>query len=124
MNLDFDPFAAAGNHRQDRIAGCHHEHVVLQLRGIFLRRRLLRERPWQHELGLEHVATIHPPVKRCRHPSKRRMAPPHLHVGDDFAGLGLVPAPVQVLSSQAQLDRQISRKIFRVNLAALLTPEP
>src|ERR1700722_12684007 len=40
MNLDLDPFAAAGNHRQDGIAGCHHEHVVLQLGGVLLCRAL------------------------------------------------------------------------------------
>ena len=41
MDLDLDPFAAAGDHRQDRIAGRHHKHIVLQLRGMLLRRRLL-----------------------------------------------------------------------------------
>ena len=39
MDLDLHPFAATGNHRKDRIAGRHHEHVVLQLRGMLLRRR-------------------------------------------------------------------------------------
>jgi hypothetical protein len=29
MDFDLDPFAAAGNHRQDRIAGGHHEHIML-----------------------------------------------------------------------------------------------
>ena len=52
------------------------------------------------------------------------MAPPHLHIGDNFAGLRLVPAPVQVLSGQAQLDRQIPRQILGLNLAPLLPPKP
>ena len=36
------------------VLGIGDPHVVLQLRHVLLGRRFLRERPGQHELGLEH----------------------------------------------------------------------
>jgi hypothetical protein len=32
MGGDLDPFAAAGDHREDSTSRCHHPHIVLQLR--------------------------------------------------------------------------------------------
>jgi hypothetical protein len=52
------------------------------------------------------------------------MAPPHLHVGDNLPGLGLVPAPVQILCRQPELDRQIPGQILRLDLTAFLPPKP
>ena len=49
-----DPFTSAGDDRQRRRSGVGHPHVVLQLGHMLFRRRLFRERPRQHELGLEH----------------------------------------------------------------------
>ena len=69
MDLDLDPFATAGNHRQDRISGRHHPHVMLQLRRVFLHRALLRELPRQHKLCFEHVGAIDPTVERGCHPA-------------------------------------------------------
>ena len=69
INLDLDPFAATGNYRKHRGARGDHPHVVLELRHVLLGRRLFREGPRQHELGLEHRACrLNHPVERCRHP--------------------------------------------------------
>ncbi len=69
VDLDLDPFAAAGNHRQDRVPCRNHKHGVLQLGGMLFRSRLLGELPRQHELGLEHVAAVDPTIERSRHPA-------------------------------------------------------
>src|SRR5215469_11886642 len=45
MGCDLDPFTAAGDHREDSTSRGDHPHIVLQLRHIFLGRRLFRERP-------------------------------------------------------------------------------
>src|SRR5271166_2880036 len=52
--LDLDPLAAAGDHRERRASGIGHPHIVLELRHVLFGRGFLRERPRQHELGLEH----------------------------------------------------------------------
>jgi hypothetical protein len=41
-----------------------------------------------------------------------------------LAGIGLVPAPVQVLGRHAKLDNKIARQVRRFDLAALLLPQP
>ena len=46
-----------------------------------------------------------------------------LHVADDLAGVGLVPAPVEVLGRDAELDDEIAGEVLRLDLAALLLPE-
>ena len=56
MGGDLDPFAAAGDDGQHRAPRRHHPHIVLQLRHVLLGRCFLRERPRQHELGLEDRA--------------------------------------------------------------------
>jgi hypothetical protein len=55
---------------------CHrlHPHIVLELRRVFLHRRFFRERPGEHELGLEHgLAALYPAIQRGRHPAQDRM---------------------------------------------------
>src|SRR5215469_18787346 len=52
------------------------------------------------------------------------MPDPLLHVDKYLSGIGLIPAPVQVLSRNAKLDDEIAREVFRLHLAALLPPEP
>ena len=47
----------------------HHPHIVLQLRHVFLGRCFLRERPRQHELGLEHLTGSLRPGRRGWPPS-------------------------------------------------------
>jgi hypothetical protein len=47
-----------------------------------------------------------------------------LNIGDHLPGRGLVPAPVQLLCGDPELDNKIPRQIFRLDLAALLPPQP
>src|SRR5579863_8342423 len=47
-----------------------------------------------------------------------------LHVCDDLPGIGLVPAPVQLLGHDPELDNEVAREILRLSLAALFAPEP
>jgi hypothetical protein len=98
MGLDLDPFPAAGNHRKHRTLGTHNPHIVLQLGHVLFRRRCLRKRPRQHELALEHIAAFDATIEGRRHPGKGWMAGPLLDVGDDPTSIGLVPAPIKLLS--------------------------
>ena len=84
----------------------------------------LRERPWQHELGLEH---------RARSSTIRQASPPSsayrvlhlaLHLGHDLAGVALVPVPVEVFGHGAELDDQVVGEIFGLDLASLFAPKP
>ena len=109
-NGHLDPFAAAGNDRQHRRPGGGDPHVVLQLGHVLLGRAFLRERPWQHELGLEDGAgSLDHAVQCCRHPALDRMKHLPLHLGDDLAGIPLVPVPVEMLGHGAELDDQVCR---------------
>ena len=100
-------------------------HVVLQLGHVLFGRRFLRERPGQHELGLEHRAgALDHAVEGRRHPALDRVKHLPLHLGDDLAGIALVPVPVEVLGHGAELDDQVAREVLRLDLAALLPPEP
>ncbi len=47
-----------------------------------------------------------------------------LDIGDEPAGIGLVPAPVQVLRDEAELDQEVAGKVLRFDLAPLFLPEP
>ena len=47
-----------------------------------------------------------------------------LHLGDDLAGVALVPVPVEVLGHGAELDDQVVGEVFGLDLAALLPPKP
>ena len=68
----------------------------------------LRERPRQHELGLEDGAgPLDHAVEGGRHPALDRMKHLPLHLGHDLAGVALVPVPVEVLGHGAELDDQV-----------------
>jgi hypothetical protein len=124
MGDDLDPFAAAGNHRQHRAPCCHHPHIVLQLGHVFLGGSFLRERPRQHELGLEDgPGRFDPAVEGRRHPAQRRVAHLLLDVGDYLSVFGLIPASVQLLGCEPELDNKVARQVLRFNLAALFAPE-
>ena len=97
MGGDFNPFAAAGDHGQNCGPRRHDPHVMLQLRHILFGCRLFGESPGQHELGLEHGASIFDsPIQRRTHPAQHRVTDTALDVGDHFAGLRLVPASIKV----------------------------
>src|SRR5580704_16023366 len=46
-----------------------------------------------------------------------------LYIRQHLPGIDLIPAPVQVLGSQAELDDEIARQVFRLDLAALFPPK-
>ena len=46
-----------------------------------------------------------------------------LHLDDDLAGVAFVPVPVEVLGHGAELDDQVVREVFRLDLAALFPPQ-
>ena len=95
MGGDLDPFAAAGDHREDRRPRSDDPHVVLQLRHVFFSRPFLGKRPRQHELGLEHGLTaLDPPIERGRHPAQRRVPDLPLNICNHLPGVGLVPASI------------------------------
>ena len=104
--------------------GVGHPHVVLELRHVLLGRPFLRERPRQHELGLEHRAgCLNHPVKRCRHPLDHRMLHPPLDVLDGLPGVALVPVAIELLGHDPELDDEIVGEVLRLDLAALLPPQ-
>ena len=124
-NRHLDPFAAAGNDRQHRGAGGGDPHIVLQLGHVFLGRTFLRERPWQHELGLEDgTGCLDHPVEGSRHPPLHRMQHLALHLGDHLASVALIPVPVEALGHGAELDDQIVREVLGLDLTALFAPKP
>ena len=85
----------------------------------------LRERPGQHELGLEdRPGLLDHAVERSGHPLLDRMKHPPLHLGDDLAGIALVPVPVELLGHGAELDDQVVREVLWLDLAALFPPKP
>ena len=47
-----------------------------------------------------------------------------LDVGDHLPGIGLIPAPIEVLGHHPKLDDEIAGQILRLGLAALFPPEP
>src|SRR5262249_19487060 len=66
---------------------------------------------------------LYAPVERRGHPANRRMADLPLDIGDNLAGIGLVPPPVQRLGGNTKLDNQISGKVLWLDLATLFFPQ-
>ena len=52
------------------------------------------------------------------------MSDPFLNIGDHLAGIGLVPAPVQVLSCYPELDDEVARKVLRFDFTPFFPPKP
>ena len=97
---------------------------MLELRHVLLGRRLFRERPGQHELGLkDRPLALHEAVKRGRHPADYRMLNAPLDVFDGLAGVALVPVPIEVFGHEAELDNEVTRQVLRFDLAAFFPPE-
>ena len=125
MGRDLNPFPAAGDHRQDRRSRRHDPHIVLQLGHIFRHRRFLRERPGQHELGLEDgLATLDTAIEGCPHPAQRRVPNSPLDISYHLARVGLVPVPIKVLGHDPELDDKVAGQILWLDLSALFAPEP
>ena len=47
-----------------------------------------------------------------------------LDIGNDLAGIGLVPVPVQLLGGDTELDNEVARQILRLGLAPFFPPQP
>ena len=47
-----------------------------------------------------------------------------MDVGDDLAGIGLIPAPIEVFGDGPELDDEVAGQVFRLDLAALFLPQP
>ena len=53
-----------------------------------------------------------------------RMLNPALDVADDPSGIALIPATVERLGGDAELDDEIVGEVLRLSLAALFLPQP
>ena len=115
MDREFNPFASAGDDRQHGGPGIGDPHIVLQLRHVLFGGGFFRERPGQHEFGLEHrAAGINQAVEGRGHPFDDGVLDPALHVLDRLPGVALVPAPVEVLGNGAELDDQVVGEVLRL----------
>jgi hypothetical protein len=63
-------------------------------------------------------------VQRGRHPAQCRVPDLPLDVGERLTGISLVPASIEILSGQPELDDEIAREVFRLDLAPFFAPEP
>jgi hypothetical protein len=96
--------------------------VVLDL-GLF-GGGFLRERPGQHELGLEHgFCALHDAVEGCRHPGNGRMLDLALDVDDAPAGVALVPGAVELFGGGPKLHDEVAGQVVRLGLAPFLPPK-
>ena len=75
-NGELDPFAAAGDDREDRRLGIGDPHIVLQLGHMLFGRPLFGERPRQHEFRLKNrPGSLDHAVQGRGHPAQYGM--PH-----------------------------------------------
>ena len=57
------------------------------------------------------------------HPSEGRMTDLALNIRKNLTGVSLIPAPVQVLGREAQLDDEVARQVLGLDLASFLLPK-
>ena len=90
----------------------------------FSRGRLFRERPREHELGLEHGpgALDHAVQGGGQKPDHRVLHPP-LNFRDDLAGVALVPMPIERFGSHPELHGEVARQVFRLGFTTFFAPE-
>ena len=113
FDRQFDPLAAAVDDGEHGFPGACDQHVVLQLRHVLLRGRLFRERPRQHEFGLEDGAGfLDQSIQRGGHPGDGPVDRMALDVSDPVAGVEFIPAAVEVFRDQAELDDQDGREVW------------
>src|SRR5262249_11279488 len=79
---------------------------------MLLCRRLFRERPGQHEFGLENrPAAGHNPIEGRAHPPEHGMPEPMLNAFDGLPGIALVPMPIEGFSRYAELDDEVAGEV-------------
>jgi hypothetical protein len=115
---DYDPFAAAGDDREHRTLQVGDPHIMLELRHVLLGRGLFRERPRQHEFGLEYrSATLDDAVEGSSHPRNGRMLHVSLDVGDvPPAGVGV--ATIRLFEAGKGEQRRSTLSVIRQALEA------
>ena len=52
------------------------------------------------------------------------MPQPSLNVRDHLPRIGFIPAAIELLGGEPELDHEIARQVLRFDLASLLAPEP
>src|SRR5256885_1952860 len=96
-DLDFNPLAAAGNHRKYRSLCRDNPKVMLQLWRILFDGCFFRERPGQHELGLEDgLVSLYTAIEGGGHPAQHRMTDVLLDLGNHPPRICLIPAAIEV----------------------------
>ena len=108
MRSDLNPFAAARDYRQHGRPCRHHPHVVLKLGHVLGRGRLLRERPRQHELCLEHrTRTLDPAIN---------VAPIHCNTGWRTCRWISVTDPPELASYHRRLRSSVTTPSWTMRL--------
>src|SRR5664279_2124481 len=91
---------------------------------MLFRGGLFRERPRQHEFGLEHrLRLFDQAIEGGGHPRNGWMRNALLHRSQPVTGVALIPMPVELLGDEAQLDDQLARKVRRLDFTALFAPK-
>src|SRR5262245_34237341 len=99
-------------------------HVVLELGHVLFGRRLLGERPGQHELGLEHrLGALDDSVQGGGHPRDRRMPDVALDVSDPPAVVALIPGSIELFRNLPQLHDEVAGQVLRLGLTPFFAPE-
>src|SRR5262249_20335370 len=123
-NRDLHPFAPARDDREHRGTQVGDPHVVLELRHVLFGGCFFRERPRQHELGLEHcLHALHDSIQGGYHPRYCGMTDPALHVADPPAGVALIPGAIELFRRGTELHNEVARKVLRLGLASFFVPE-
>ena len=92
---------------------------------MFLGCGFFRERPRQHEFGLEHrPGSGDDAVEGRSHPAEHRMPQPMLDAFDRLSGIAFVPMAIEGLGHQAELDDEVAGQVLRLGLAPFLAPQP
>ena len=65
-----------------------------------------------------------PAIEGGRHPAQHWMPDLPLDIGNHLAGIGLIPAPIEVLGHHPELDDEVAGQVLWLDLAALFPPEP
>jgi hypothetical protein len=98
--------------------------IVSLERHVLLGRGFLRERPGQHELGLENRPTARDHAVEGRpHPPEHGMPEPVLNAFNGLPGVALVPIPVEGFGHETELDDEVAGEVLRLELAPLFLPE-
>jgi hypothetical protein len=98
--------------------------LLLDLSDVLLRRRLFRERPREHELGLEHCPGVFDHSVQCgRQKPDHWVLHPPLDRRDRLAGVAFVPVSVQRFGDDPELDHEVAGEVLGLRFPSLLPPQ-